>query len=72
MSIYEVTYSTKPASKEELSYSDIVLVEAETHEQLSAKVADLIHKLGPPGSYYVDGIGVTLMHRVPKDVSQRR
>jgi hypothetical protein len=75
MSIYEVTYSTKPASKEELSYSDIVLVEAETHEQLSAKVADLIHKLGPPGSYYVDSIGgnpyaTRSKRRVPKKIAK--
>jgi hypothetical protein len=57
MAIYEVTYSTKAASNEELSYSDVVLVEAETHEELTEKVVDLIRKLGPPGNYYVDGIG---------------
>ncbi len=57
MAIYEVTYSTKTASNDELSFSDIVLVEAETHEELTAKVVDLICKLGPPGTYYVDGIG---------------
>ena len=55
--IYEVTYSTKAASNEELSYSDVVLVEAETHEELTAKVVDLIRKLGPPSNYYVDSIG---------------
>jgi hypothetical protein len=54
---YEVTYSTKAASNGELSYSDVVLVEAETHEALTAKVVDLIRKLGPPGNYYVDSIG---------------
>jgi hypothetical protein len=54
MVIYEVTYSTKTASNEQLSYSDIVLVEAETHEELTAKVVDRIRKLGPPGDYYVD------------------
>jgi hypothetical protein len=57
MAIYEVTYSTEAASNEELSYSDVVLVEAETHEELTAKVVDLIRKLGPPGNYYVDSIG---------------
>jgi len=57
MAIYEVTYSTKTASNDELSFSDIVLVEAETHEELTAKIVDLIRKLGPPGTYYVDSIG---------------
>jgi hypothetical protein len=57
MAIYEVTYSTKAASNEELSYSDVVLVEADTHGALTAKVVDLIRKLGPPGNYYVDSIG---------------
>ncbi len=57
MAIYEVTYSTKPVSNEELSYSDIVLVEAQTHEELTTKVVDLICKLGTPGNYYVDSIG---------------
>jgi hypothetical protein len=37
MAIYEVTYSTEAASNEELSYSEVVLVEAETHEELTAK-----------------------------------
>jgi hypothetical protein len=57
VAIYEVSYSTKPVSNEELSYSDIVLVEAETREALTEKVVDLIRKLGPPGNYYVDSIG---------------
>ena len=57
MAIYEVTYSTEAASNEELSYSDVVLVEAETHEELTAKVVDLIRKLDPPGNNYVDSIG---------------
>jgi len=57
MAIYEVTYSTKTTFDYELSFSDIVLVEAETHEELTAKVVDLIRKLGPPGNYYVDSIG---------------
>ena len=56
MAIYEVTYSTEASSNEELSYSDVVLVEAETHEELTAKVVDLIRKLGPPGNNYVDSI----------------
>ena len=58
MTVYEVTYSTKMASKNELSYSDIVLVEADTPEELTTKVVNLICKLGTPGSYYVDSIGV--------------
>jgi hypothetical protein len=57
VAIYEVTYSSKPTSNEELSYSDIVLVEAQTHEELTRKVVDLICKLGTPGNYYVDSIG---------------
>jgi hypothetical protein len=57
VAIYEVAYSTKPVSNQELSYSDIVLVEAETREALTEKVVDLIRKLGPPGNYYVDSIG---------------
>ncbi len=57
MAIYEVTYSTKTASNEELSFSDIVLVEAETHQELITKVVDILRKLGPPGNYYVDSIG---------------
>jgi hypothetical protein len=40
-----------------LSYSDVVLVEAETHEELTAKVVDLIRKLGPPSNNYVYSIG---------------
>jgi hypothetical protein len=55
--MYEVTYSTKTASNDELAFSDIVLVEAETHEELTTKVVDLMCKLGPPGNYYVDSIG---------------
>jgi hypothetical protein len=44
MALYEVTYSTKTVSNDELSYYDIVLVEAETHEELFTKVVDrLIH-----------------------------
>lgn len=57
MAIYEVAYSTKPVSSQELSYSDIVLVEAETGEELTEKIVDLIRKLGPPRNYYVDSIG---------------
>ena len=57
MAIYEVTYSTKTASTDELSFSDVVLVEAETHQDLITKVVDTIGKLGPPGTYYVDSIG---------------
>jgi hypothetical protein len=57
VSIYEVTYSTKAASDDELSFSDIVLVEAETHEELYTKVVDtLLRTLGPSGNYYVDSI----------------
>jgi hypothetical protein len=58
VAIYEVTYSTRSTSKEELSYSDVILVEAETHEELYAKVVDtLLRTLGPSGNYYVDSIG---------------
>lgn len=57
MAIYEVTHSNKPASNEELSYSDIVLIEAQTHEELTTKVVDLICKLGTPGNHYVESIG---------------
>jgi hypothetical protein len=70
MAIYEVAYSTKTASDEELSYSGIVLVRAETHEELAAKVVDLISKLGPPGTYYVEE--VTRMNRILGSESQRR
>jgi hypothetical protein len=58
MSIYEVTYSTTIRSTDELSFSDVVLVEAETHEELYTKVVDtLLRTLGPSGNYYVDSIG---------------
>ncbi len=58
MAIYEVTYSTKTTPRDELSFSDIVLVEAELHEQLYTKVVDtLLRTLGPSGNYYVDSIG---------------
>ena len=40
MATYEVTYSINATSNEALSYSDIVLVEAETYEELTAKVVD--------------------------------
>ena len=66
MAIYEVTYSTEAASNEELSYSDVVLVEAETHEELTAKVVDLIRKLGPSGNYHVDSIGGDPYETPPK------
>jgi hypothetical protein len=56
MATYEVTYSTKTENDNELSFTDIVLVEAETHEELIKRVVDLILKLGPQGSYYVDRI----------------
>jgi hypothetical protein len=58
MAIYEVAYSTKTTSSDALSFSDIVLVEAATHEELFTKVVDtLIRALGPSGIYYVDSIG---------------
>ena|ERR1700688_3994461 len=72
MAIYEVTYSTKTASNEELSYSDVVLVEAETREALTAKVVDLIRKLGPPGNYYVDSIGGNPYETPPKKRTARK
>jgi hypothetical protein len=60
MAIYEVTYSTKTTSNDKLSFSDIVLVEAETHEELYTKVVDtLLRTLGPSGNYYMDSIGDT-------------
>ncbi len=67
MAIYEVTYSTKTASNDELSFSDIVLVEAETYEELFTKVVDtLLHTLGSSGNYYVDSIGDNPYGRVSK------
>jgi hypothetical protein len=58
MALYEVTYSTKTASSDELSFSDVVLVQAETHEELYTRVVDtLLRTLGPSGNYYVDSIG---------------
>jgi hypothetical protein len=57
MAIYELTYSTKSTSNDELSFSDILLVEAETPEELFTKVVDtLLRRLGPSGNYYVDSI----------------
>ena len=72
MAIYEVTYSTKAASDDELSYSEIVLVEAETREALTEKIVDLIRKLGPPGNYYVDSMEAIRMSRVLRSESQRK
>ena len=58
MALYEVAYSTRSTSKEELSYYDVILIEAETHEELFTKVVDtLLRTLGPSGNYYVDSIG---------------
>jgi hypothetical protein len=58
MATYEVMYSTKATSNDEPSFSDILLVEAETYEELFTKVLDtLLRTLGPPGNYYVDSIG---------------
>jgi hypothetical protein len=57
VALYEVTYSTRSTSKEELSYSDVILVEGETHEELYTKVVDtLLRTSGPSGNYYVDSI----------------
>jgi len=72
VAIYEVTYSTKAASDDELSYSEIVLVEAETREALTEKIVDLIRKLGPPGNYYVDSMEAIRMSRVLRSESQRK
>jgi hypothetical protein len=72
MAIYEVTYSTEAVSIEELSYSDVVLVEAETHKDLAEKVVDLIRKLGPPGNYYVDSIGGNPYEPRPKQRIARK
>jgi len=46
MAIYEAAYSTKTASNDGSSFSDVILVEAETHEELFKKVVDtLLHTL---------------------------
>jgi hypothetical protein len=67
MALYEVTYSTKAASNDELSFSDILLVEAETYEELYTKVVDtLLRMLGPSGNYFVDSIGDNPYERHPK------
>jgi len=66
MAIYEVTYSTKTTFDYELSFFDIVLVEAETYEELTTKIVDMIRKLGPPGNYYVDSIGGNPYETPPK------
>jgi hypothetical protein len=58
MPIYEVTYSTKTASSDEPSFLDIILVEAETRQELYTEVVDrLLRTLGPSGNRYVDSIG---------------
>jgi hypothetical protein len=51
-----VTYSTKTIFDDGSSFSGVVLVEAETFEELVPKVVNIIHKLGPPGLYSVDSI----------------
>jgi hypothetical protein len=56
MALYEVTYSTKAISDHGLSFSDVVLVEADTFEELALKVVNIIHHLGSPGLYSVDSI----------------
>jgi hypothetical protein len=56
MALYEVTYSTKTISDHGLWFSDVVLVEADTFEELALKVVNIIHKLGSPGLYSVDSI----------------
>jgi hypothetical protein len=67
MPIYEVTYSTTTRSNDELSFSDVVLIEAETHDELVKKVVDtLIRTLGPSGNYYVDSIGGNSYEPRPK------
>jgi hypothetical protein len=72
MAIYEVTYSTKTASDDELSFSDIVLVEAETYDELYTKVVDtLLRTLGPSGNYYVDGIGDSPYEPRPKKITKK-
>jgi hypothetical protein len=72
VSIYEVTYSTKPSSKDVLSYSDIILIEAETHEELFTKVVDtLLRVLGNSGNYYVDSIGGDPHEPRPKGANRK-
>ena len=72
MSIYEVTYSTKAASDNELEFSDIVLVEAETADELTTKVVDLIQKIGAIGNYYVDRIGGNPYELRPRSVVSKK
>jgi hypothetical protein len=66
VAIYEVTYSTKVVSVDELSFSDIVLIDAETNEELTTKIVNLICKLGAPGDFYVDRIGGNPYESHPK------
>ena len=41
-------------------------MEAETNEELTAKVVDIIRKLGPQHNYYVDSIGGDPYEMPPK------
>ncbi len=73
MALYEVTYSTKTASNDELSFSDIILVEAETYEELYTKVVDtLLRTLGPSGNYFVDSIGDNPYEPRPKKQNAKK
>jgi hypothetical protein len=73
VAIYEVTYSTRTVSIDELSFSAILLVKAETHEELFTKVVDtLLRALGPTGNYYVDSIGGNPYEPRPKRVAKKR
>ena len=73
MALYEVTYSTKAASNDKLSYSDILLVEAGTHEELYTKVVDtLLRTLGPSRNYFVDSIGDNPYEPRPKKQNAKK
>lgn len=72
MAIYEVTYSTKTTSNDDLSFSDIILVEAATNEELTAKVVDIVRKLGPPVIFVSIALEMIRMKRLLRGVLQRR
>ena len=77
MALYEVTYSTKTTSNDDLSFSDIILVEAATNEELTTKVVDIVRKLGRPGDFCVDSIGdnpyeTPSMRRISKKIVKDR
>jgi hypothetical protein len=73
MALYEVAYSTKTASDDELSFSDIVLGQAETYEELYTKVVDtLLHTLGLQAIIMLIASGMIRMDWSLRSESQRR